>query len=271
MARSFGDVGRRELIGRSAGLASLGLPNLKAGPQQKGPALNKPQTLLLGGGEASVSFPEWLAGCWGYEPVLVGVQFPLGKQFVNRETPGVTKASIVEAADIGASTRESPIQQRARWVQGSSGSGADEDLAVRLSSSLDGLLGEGTVESVKVDSKNPRRVSVLFSTRRRDGEGRDARKAELFQNYGRGTLLGEDSFRSERLWRQVSQAKNNGYVYDYCVVEEFERVGGEEEVSYTKYISAFLQSADPKYFDVGEKAVAVYKFEGLLSKADCEL
>ena len=117
---------------------------------------------------------------------------------------------------------------------------------------------------------------MLFSTRRRDGEGRDARKAELFQNYGRGTLLGEDSFRSERLWRQVSQAKNNGYVYDYCVVEEFERVGGEKGrnvlcVSYTKYISAFLQSADPKYFDVGEKAVAVYKFEGLLSKADCEL
>ena len=124
VARSFADVGRRELIGRSAGLASLGLPNLnlnQAGPQQQGPLLSKPQTLLLGGGEASVSFPEWLAGCWGYEPVLVGVQFPLGKQFVNRETPGVTKASIVEAADIGASTRESPVRQRARWVLGSLG------------------------------------------------------------------------------------------------------------------------------------------------------
>ena len=40
-----------------------------------------------------------------------------------------------------------------------------------------------------------------------------------------------------------------------------------EAVQYERRISAFMNPQDPKYFDVGEKTIALYFFSGLMRKA----
>ena len=254
----------------------------------RGPVLSKPQTILLGGGQAPIAGPQWLEGCWDFSPVLTGVDFPLGSKFISKRTPGVTKASIVEAADIGLSTPSNPVPQRMRWVRDPESGNVVQDVPFNIASSMDALLGEGTVRNVRVEKGNPRRVSVIFATARRGDtfdQDYDNRKVELFLNYGRGVEAaaddgsGDSTFFQERLWRQVSQAKNQGDVLDYDISEGFrlleeEREGREEGegwrpalVQYERRISAFMNPQDPKYFDVGEKTIALYFFSGLMRKA----
>ena len=270
--------GRRGALGALAGAGAGGLRlggaggagAARAGTGPRGPAARRPGT-LIDPGRAPVVCPAWLEGCWRVAPVLTSVEFPAGRTFVNKSVPGVTKASIVEAADVGRSVPSEPVEQLMRFVRRGPGRGdVQADRALNVGSSMDALLGEGTVRSVEYDPEsNARRLSVLFQTPRRGGgapdQATDLRKAELFLNYGRGREVGEDEFWAEQLWRQVSQAKRQGDVGDYDVVERFVRSPtGAPEVAYERYISAFLQPQDPRYFDVGDRAVAVYAFSGTL-------
>lgn len=264
---------RREALGALAGAGALGGlggaggARAEAGP--RGPAARRPGT-LIDPGRAPVVCPAWLEGCWRVAPVLTSVEFPAGRNFVTSRVPGVTKASIVEAADIGRSIPSEPIEQLMRFVRRGPGRGdVQADRALNVGSSMDALLGKGTVRRVEYDpEKNARRLSVLFQTPRRGGgapdQATDLRSAELFLNYGRGWEVGEDEFWAEQLWRQVSQAKRQGAVGDYDVVERFVRSPTGVELAYERYISAFLQPQDPRYFDVGDRAVAIYAFSGTL-------
>ena len=268
--------GRAEALPALPAAGALQRPGLGDGRDTAlRPVLRKPQTALVGGGEAVQAAPAWLEGTWDVAPVLVGVDFPQGKQFLSRETPGVLKASIVECSDIGKSVPEAPVVQRLKWIWDPDAGAPVADLPHNIASSMNALLGAGTGAEVQYLERSAfnrdggRRLSVLYSTPRRGDtfdQERDARKVELFLNYGRGSTAGE-SFTVERLWRQVNQARNQGSVGDYAITERFQRREGGPEVGYERFISAFLQPVDPRYFDVGDKAVAVYRFEGVLRPA----
>jgi hypothetical protein len=179
------------------------------------PVLTKPQTVFVGAGRGPVTGPSWLEGCWDVSPALVDVAFPLGKQFLRKSTPGVTKASVAEAADIGKSTPQDPVRQQMRWTAQSSpneeGLSTVPDVIFNITSSMNALLG--TDANTSVQMQNPKRLSVTFATPRRSamavdggggqGQETDPRKLELFLNYStyKYDKDDEDIFRTDRLIR----------------------------------------------------------------------
>lgn len=54
---------------------------------------------------------------------------------------------------------------------------------------------------------------------------------------------------------------------DYEISEVYHRVG-EGQVHYLRVISAFVTPMDPAYFDIGDKAVAVYTFKSSMTKTE---
>ena len=81
-------------------LALSNLPGVGSSPTDTGfdaPVLTKPQTVLVGAGTGTIKGPSWLEGTWDVSPELVDVTFPMGKQRLRKNTPGVTKVSEVTA------------------------------------------------------------------------------------------------------------------------------------------------------------------------------
>ena len=75
---------------------ALGIPGVVGSQIDRGikaPVLTKPQTVLVGAGTGTIRGPAWLEGTWDVSPELVDVTFPLGKQFLRKNSPGVTKVS----------------------------------------------------------------------------------------------------------------------------------------------------------------------------------
>ena len=58
-------------------------------------------------------------------------------------------------------------------------------------------------------------------------------------------------------------------VGDYQISEVYQLVA-EGQVNYLRFISAFVTPVDPAYFDIGDKAVAVYTFKGRMMKTKTE-
>lgn len=77
-----------------------------------------------------VIYPKAFTGEWEVSARLQNVVFPFGQNYMNREVPGVTKASMVAALpDVGAGG-ESPVKFRCRFA--ASGNGAVPDRCVAL-------------------------------------------------------------------------------------------------------------------------------------------
>ncbi len=55
-------------------------------------------------------YPAWMEGTWDVNAEFAGVYAPLGQRFAGASTPGLTKASILSMADVGAT----PVQYQAR-------------------------------------------------------------------------------------------------------------------------------------------------------------
>eukprot|EP01023_Acetabularia_acetabulum_P038162 TRINITY_DN36483_c0_g1_i1.p1 TRINITY_DN36483_c0_g1~~TRINITY_DN36483_c0_g1_i1.p1 ORF type:complete len:271 (+),score=20.29 TRINITY_DN36483_c0_g1_i1:278-1090(+) len=91
------NVNSRESFGTTR--TSSSCENVFAGSEFKNPGvdwviLNKDKQLF---------YPKWFQGEWETKAKLVGVKFPLGMKYINRQTPGVTQASIAVALpDVGA-------------------------------------------------------------------------------------------------------------------------------------------------------------------------
>ena len=128
---------------------------------------------------------------------------------------------------------------------------------------IDAFLGPGTTQEVQYDSqKNPARFAVIYSTTRRDQSQQktDLRKAELFVNGCRYTAADNGStFLAAESVRQVNQARQSGFVYDYEVLQRFTNVGGSEMVAELR-VAAFLVPQAPSYFQTKGQAVAIYDY-----------
>lgn len=236
-------------------------------------------------------FPDWLEGEWALSDAkLEGVQTPLGRKFVNRNTPGVTKASaLCGFPDVGAEAR-GPLEFHWRFVRSESLGGVVADRAFNTRSTVDGFLGFSSVQRVEYDpSREPTRMSVVWSTPRRDtrwgdqGEesphgldrapasfppahseiSRDLRKAELFINNRRGECgvgpSGRREFRSLESFRQVTQAGGGGYVYDYATLTSFEELEAQR-LAVRQRLAAFVVPQESFYFEVLDRATAIFDY-----------
>jgi len=232
-----------------------------------------------------LKYPEWLLGTWEVRASFVDAGFPLGKRFINREVPGVTKGSMIVAlADVGAAM-ERPLVYQSRFVYSAEEGGVVADRPFNITQQADALLGYPAVQSVNYDPlDNPTRLNVVWSTPRkrnmsdpldqRDPQQSDLRKAEIFINNRdaeRASGSGKAWCGSE-LYRQVTQAARQGGVGDYMTVACYQQEAGSGDgnnaseegvapvVSASMRVAAFLQPQDPLFFEAGGKAVAIYDY-----------
>mmetsp|Transcript_71927 Transcript_71927/g.227168 ORF Transcript_71927/g.227168 Transcript_71927/m.227168 type:complete len:194 (-) Transcript_71927:22-603(-) len=183
----------------------------------------------------------------------------MGRRFITRDTPGVTKASLIAVlCDVGKG-QEQPVVYRARFVPSALGVVADRTF--NITEQANAFLAYDAVRSVEYDPvKNPTRVAVVYATPRRDQQGEDLRKAELFINNREAQPAEEgNTFACSELYRQLVQSSGYGNVFDYEAIWEF-RLVGDGRVEARQRVAAFLQPQDPAYFDVGSKAVALYDY-----------
>ena len=136
---------------------------------------------------------------------------------------------------------------------------------------LDAFLGYPATQDVDYSrAKAPQRMAVVYKTPRRDQsqQANDLRKAELFFNASRfeaaaapgaggpepgGTFLAAEAI------RQVNQARQSGFVYDYEMMQRFAGVGGEA-MGVNLRVAAFLVPEAAGFFATKGAAVALYDY-----------
>ena len=126
---------------------------------------------------------------------------------------------------------------------------------------LDAFMGYQATQDVDYNhSKNPQRWSVVYQTPRKDQsqQAADTRKAEIFVNACRYTTSGDEHTVAES-FRQVSQARQSGFVYDYEQLQKFQGVG-QNVMHADMRVAAFLVPQASAYFQVQGKAVALYDY-----------
>lgn len=127
---------------------------------------------------------------------------------------------------------------------------------------LDAFLGYEATQRVEFDRQaNKTRFSVVYKTPRRDKseQSSDLRKAELFVNNCRFEQSGSDFFSTEAV-RQVNQARQSGFVYDYEIVQRWSGVGSGTMQS-AMHVGAFLNPEAAGFFKSQGKAVALYNYD----------
>ena len=146
---------------------------------------------------------------------------------------------------------------------------------------MDAFLRYPAVQSVEYEAAdNPTRLAVVYATPRKDTSviSRDLRKAELFINNrtsaacssgdagadadadaSSSSSSGQQCFVALELFRQVSQARQQGNIYDYAVLSRF-RQQADGSVQVAQRVAAFMQPQDALYFEAGDRAVALYDY-----------
>ena len=129
---------------------------------------------------------------------------------------------------------------------------------------LDAFLGYAATQSVEYNrAKNPQRVAVVYKTPRRDQsvQTNDLRKAELFFNASRFEVdASANTFAMTEAVRQVNQARQSGFVYDYEIVQMFSGVGSDN-MNVDMRVAAFLVPEAPGFFKTQGGAVALYDYQ----------
>eukprot|EP01025_Chloroclados_australasicus_P030091 TRINITY_DN3014_c1_g1_i1.p2 TRINITY_DN3014_c1_g1~~TRINITY_DN3014_c1_g1_i1.p2 ORF type:complete len:321 (-),score=16.07 TRINITY_DN3014_c1_g1_i1:239-1201(-) len=214
-------------------------------------------------------YPDWLEGLWEAQAQLVDVKFPLGKKYISRSTPGVTLASIIAALpDVGAGL-DSIVEYKIRFYNSQKEGGVVADRIFNIKQLLDNF-SKDLVTGVMVEYdplKNPTRLAVRYNTYRmnKEDESFDPRKAEIFINNRQGFQCNNNEFGSSELYRQVNQAKNQGFISDYLVSNYFQKEN-EDSIKVSQRVSGFLIPQDPYYFNVGDQAVIIYSYQMQLSR-----
>lgn len=209
--------------------------------------------------QRQVYYPAAFEGTWQVSARLKSVAFPQGQSFMDRNVPGVTKASMVAALpDVGAGADAAVVYQ-CRFIPSAEGVVADR--IFNQTALLDAFLGYRATQSVDYDAeKEPTRMAVVYTTPRKNDVqgGVDVRKAELFINNRRAAQSGESFYMSE-FYRQVNQAKQSGYVYDYETIVHY-RQTGENMMQADMRVAAFLIPSAPSYFQSGGRSVVHYDY-----------
>ena len=252
-----------------------------------------------------VIYPAEFVGEWQVTARLSNVSFPLGQTYINKDVPGVTKSSLIAVLpDVGAGMDDA-VTYRARYTRLGEGAIPDRcDLGTQsvagpacvyrvqhkcialhvptrspVSSDapcrtynqrqlLNAFLGYEATQTVEYDRQaNKTRFAVVYKTPRRDQreQSSDLRKAELFVNNCRFDARGSEFFSTEAI-RQVNQARQSGFVYDYEIVQRWSGVGSQSMQSFVR-VGAFLNPEAAGFFKSQGKAIALYDYELAFKKA----
>lgn len=135
---------------------------------------------------------------------------------------------------------------------------------------LNAFLGYAATQQVDYDrNKNPQRMAVVYKTPRRDQsqQSNDIRKAELFFNSNRYDATQAGRFYMTEAIRQVNQARQSGFVYDYEILQGFSGVGGKSMTADMR-VAAFIVPEAAGFFKSKGAAVAMYDYKLVYSRVD---
>lgn len=128
---------------------------------------------------------------------------------------------------------------------------------------LNAFLGYAATQQVDYDRKrDPQRMAVVYKTPRRDQsqQSNDIRKAELFFNSSRYDTTQDGRFYMTEAVRQVNQARQSGFVYDYEILQGFSGVGGKR-MTVDMRVAAFIVPEAAGFFKSKGAAVATYDYK----------
>jgi len=210
----------------------------------------------------SLNYPLWLRGAWNVQYKRSEVKFPQGWGMLNPLVPGYGMGSILHLPNVGAE----PANVRWRFTDGFSG--ARPDWSVTLPSILQAFWPEARVETV------PRRIpdvgwAVDFAAPTlRAPNNLTARTVTLTWLAGRvWEDESEESCVSVEWLRERDELYGPQGVWDYKVLTSLRRRSDGKGADGLVRVAGFLRPEDPKYFDAGDAAVAVYDYSVSLSSA----
>ncbi|KAG2439515.1 hypothetical protein HXX76_004868 [Chlamydomonas incerta] len=210
-------------------------------------------------------YPDWMEGEWEVTARFAGASFPQGRKLLGRTVPGVLKGSMTVALpDVGAAM-ESDVRYRARFERDPLGGGrVVADRVFNAKELMDAFYGLAVTRRVEYEPRNPTRMTLVWATPRRETSviSEDLRKAELIINNRLSQDLAPGQFISGELFRQVTQAASQGFVFDYFVINKFTLVaaaGGAAGGAAAGGAGA-AGPQDAAYFEAGGQAVAAYDY-----------
>ncbi|KAG2445192.1 hypothetical protein HYH02_008660 [Chlamydomonas schloesseri] len=237
-------------------------------------------------------YPDWLEGEWEVTARFAAASFPQGRKLLGRTVPGVLKGSMTVALpDVGAAM-DGEVRYRARFERDPLGGGrVVADRVFNAQQLMDAFYGLAVTRRVEYEPRNPTRMTLVWATPRRETSviSEDLRKAELIINNRLSQVLGPGQVICGELFRQVTQAASQGFVFDYFVINKFTLVspggGGAAaagegaaaaaagpaapagapaglgaRVRVLQRVAGFLQPQDAAYFEAGGQAVAAYDY-----------
>eukprot|EP00198_Chlamydomonas_reinhardtii_P008773 XP_001698110.1 predicted protein [Chlamydomonas reinhardtii] len=211
-------------------------------------------------------YPAWLEGEWEVTARFAAASFPQGRQLLGRTVPGVLKGSMTVALpDVGAAM-DNDVRYRVRFERDPLGGGrVVADRVFNAKELMDAFYGMAVTRRVEYDPRNPTRMTLVWATPRKETSviSEDLRKAELIINNRLSQDLGSNQFICGELFRQVTQAASQGFVFDYFVINKFTLLSpGAAAVGVGGAAGAAAAGGpqDAAYFEAGGKAVAAYDY-----------
>lgn len=211
--------------------------------------------------QGNLHYPDWFRGEWRVTSTLTALEAPLAPEIV---TPGFSDQQksleqpvkfdvrfVVEPSPptIGAATGRSDAR----------GAEIVADQAYNSRSLMTAYLGDGSVEGVMVDPKDPtRQVTRLRGDRKLTSVISD-----------RATESDENEFITSELFQQIFSSASQIYVNQVENTTDYRLAGAEQtQIEADQVTAIYLSPQDPQYFKAGNRPVALYRYRLTLVPLD---
>ncbi|MCT7954911.1 DUF6816 family protein [Laspinema palackyanum] len=210
--------------------------------------------------EGDLIYPDWIKGTWDVTSTLVEQIAPLAPSLV---TPGFEKNQAYLNQPVKFQVRfvEGSSRYRQRWqgipIPVTQNQGVVADRAFNGLKIAQAYLGDGAVESVKVDPADPNQQITLLNG--------DRQLVSLVT--GRGSEIpAPDEFIATEITQQIFRRQPQIYLNEVETTTHYQRgKDTPEKITANQITAIYLSPQDPDYFAAGGKAIALYRYQLELS------
>ncbi|WP_110985466.1 DUF6816 family protein [Acaryochloris thomasi] len=195
--------------------------------------------------QGNLQYPDWFQGEWQVTSTLTALEAPLSPEIV---TPGFADQERY---------LEQPVVFDVRFgSEDTSDAAIVADQAYNSRSLITAYLGDGSVQNVTVDPKDPtRQVTRLRGDRKLTSVISD-----------RATESSTAEFITSELFQQIFSSASQIYVNQVENTTDYRLTSIEKpQIEADQVTAIYLSPQDPQYFKAGNRPVALYRYHLILT------
>jgi hypothetical protein len=210
----------------------------------------------------NLQYPDWFRGQWRVTSTLTALEAPLAPEIITPgfadqkqylEQPVVFDVRFVP--DLSAPAIELTVSDRSE----TNGMKIVADQAYNSRSLMTAYLGDGSVQSVTVNPKDPtRQVTRLRGDRKLTSVISD-----------RAIESNDAEFITSELFQQIFSSTRQVYVNQVENTTDYRLAGAKQpQIEADQVTAIYLSPQDPQYFKAGNRPVALYRYHLTLDVLD---